>query len=211
MSTASISPSGLLAFNKVSTSLPDIILLEPRVFGDERGFFLESYNQRALSEIGIRESFVQDNHSYSGKNVLRGLHYQIRHPQGKLVRVASGEILDVAVDLRSNSPSFGKHEAVLLSGDNKRMLWIPPCFAHGFLVLSENAHVLYKATEYYAPEFERTLAWNDPDLNIKWDLKTTPIVSAKDQRGIPLRGADLFSETNPCESLLDQRHRRENV
>ena len=192
MTTASIAPSDQLAFNNVPTSLPDIILLEPRVFGDERGFFLESYNLRALSEVGIHESFVQDNHSYSGKNVLRGLHYQIRHPQGKLVRVASGKILDVAVDLRSNSPAFGKYEAVLLSGDNKRMLWIPPGFAHGFLVLSEDAHVLYKATEYYAPEFERTLVWNDPDLNIKWELRSEPIVSQKDRRGVALQEAEVF-------------------
>jgi dTDP-4-dehydrorhamnose 3,5-epimerase len=185
------------AFNKVATSLPGLLILEPRVFGDERGFFLESYNERTMAEIGIREHFVQDNHSCSQRNVLRGLHYQIKQVQGKLVRVVDGEILDVAVDLRRSSPSFGKWEAVRLSGDNKRMLWVPVGFAHGFRVISEKAHVLYKATDYYAPEHERTLIWNDPDLKIQWELDgesiiSAPIVSAKDQRGILLRDAQTF-------------------
>jgi dTDP-4-dehydrorhamnose 3,5-epimerase len=181
------------AIKKIPTSLPDVFVLEPRVFGDERGFFLESYSERVFAGIGIADRFVQDNHSFSTKNVLRGLHYQIQHVQGKLVRVADGEILDVAVDLRKSSPSFGKWEAVHLSGGNKRMLWIPVGFAHGFRVISETAHVLYKATDYYAPEFERTLAWNDPELNIKWELDGEPVVSAKDQRGRSLREAETFA------------------
>src|SRR5579864_8592326 len=148
---------GTNSFEKFSTSLPGMVILEPRVFGDERGFFLESYNERAFAELGIEEKFVQDNHSSSRKNVLRGLHYQIKQPQGKLVRVVEGEIVDVAVDVRRSSPTFGGWEAVHLSGENKRMLWIPAGFAHGFRVRSESAHVLYKATDYYAPEFERTL------------------------------------------------------
>jgi dTDP-4-dehydrorhamnose 3,5-epimerase len=177
---------------KVPTSLPGVVILEPRVFGDERGFFLESYNQKALAELGIREQFVQDNHSGSRRNVLRGLHYQIKQPQGKLVRAVEGEILDVAADVRRSSPTFGRWEAVRLSGENKRMLWIPVGFAHGFRVISERAQVLYKATDYYAPEHERTLAWNDPDLKIDWALEGDPIVSAKDQRGIALRDAETF-------------------
>lgn len=180
------------AFKKISTSLPGVFILEPRVFGDERGFFLESYNERVFVELGIEERFVQDNHSSSQRNVLRGLHYQVQHTQGKLVRVAEGEILDVAVDLRRSSPTFGGWEAVRLSGENKRMLWIPKGFAHGFRVISETAQVLYKATDYYAPEFERTLAWNDPNLKIEWELDGDPIVSAKDQRGVALRNADTF-------------------
>jgi len=179
-------------FRTTPTSLPGLLLLEPRVFGDERGFFLESYNERALAELGVRERFVQDNHSCSRRNVLRGLHYQIRHAQGKLVRVVEGEVLDVAVDLRRSSLAFGKFEAVRLSGDNQRMLWIPAGFAHGFRVTSEKAHVLYKATDYYAPEYERTLAWNDPGLRIDWQLDGEPIVSAKDQRGVHLRDAETF-------------------
>lgn len=164
------------------------------MFGDERGFFLESYNDRALSELGIDERFVQDNHSCSRRNVVRGLHYQINHAQGKLVRVVVGEILDVAVDLRRSSPTLGRWEAVRLSGENKRMLWIPPGFAHGFCVISDQAHVLYKATDYYAPESERTLAWNDPDLKINWELDGEPIVSPKDQRGVALRNAETFEQ-----------------
>lgn len=185
-------PSVMDAMKKIPTSLPDVLLLEPRVFGDQRGFFLESYSEKVFAELGIRERFVQDNHSFSTRNVLRGLHYQIQHAQGKLVRVAEGEILDVAVDLRRGSPTFGKSETARLSGENKRMMWIPAGFAHGFRVISETAHVLYKATDYYAPEFERTLAWNDPELGIEWDLDGHPIVSAKDQRGIPLRDAETF-------------------
>jgi dTDP-4-dehydrorhamnose 3,5-epimerase len=177
---------------KIPTLLPEVFVLEPRVFGDERGFFLESYNERAFAELGIRERFVQDNHSYSARNVLRGLHYQIRQVQAKLVRVAIGEILDVAVDLRRSSQTYGKWEAVRLSGENKRMLWIPAGFAHGFRVLSETAHVLYKATDFYAPQHERTLAWNDPDLKIDWGLGGEPIVSAKDQCGTAFRDAETF-------------------
>jgi dTDP-4-dehydrorhamnose 3,5-epimerase len=180
------------ALKKISTSLPGLVILEPRVFADERGFFLESYNERAFVELGIEEHFVQDNHSSSRRNVLRGLHYQIKQPQGKLVRAVEGEILDVAVDMRCSSPTFGAWEGVRLSGENKRMLWIPSGFAHGFRVISEMAQVLYKATDYYAPEHERTLAWNDPDLKINWELEGEPIVSAKDQRGILLRDAERF-------------------
>jgi dTDP-4-dehydrorhamnose 3,5-epimerase len=180
------------AFKKVSTSLPGLLILEPRVFGDERGFFLESYNEQALASLGIGERFVQDNHSSSRRNVLRGLHYQIRQVQGKLVRAVVGEILDVAVDLRRSSPTFGAWQAVRLSDENKRVLWIPPGFAHGFRVTTEQAHVLYKATNYYAPEYERTLAWNDPDLKIDWELDGDPVVSAKDQRGVLLHAAETF-------------------
>jgi len=168
------------------------VVLEPRVFGDERGFFLESYNEKAFAELGIGERFVQDNHSSSRRNVLRGLHYQIQQPQGKLVRVVEGEVLDVAVDLRRSSPTFGGWEAVRLSGENKRMLWIPPGFAHGFRVISEQEQVLYKATDYYAPQHERTVAWNDPRLKIDWELDGEPVVSAKDQRGVALRDAETF-------------------
>ncbi|HLZ43105.1 MAG TPA: dTDP-4-dehydrorhamnose 3,5-epimerase [Candidatus Sulfotelmatobacter sp.] len=180
------------AINKILTSLPGVLVLEPRVFGDERGFFFESYNEKLFAQLGVDGPFVQDNHSYSRKNVVRGLHYQIKHAQGKLVRVGIGEILDVAVDLRRSSATFGKWEAARLSGENKRMLWIPSGFAHGFRVISESAHVLYKTTDYYAPEFERTLAWNDPDLKIEWELDGDPIVSAKDRRGALLRDAETF-------------------
>jgi len=182
----------MAAFKKISTSLPGVLILEPRVFGDERGFFLESYNQREFSELGIEARFVQDNHSSSRRHVLRGLHYQIQQMQGKLVRAVEGEILDVAVDVRRSSPTFGGWESVLLSSENKRMLWIPQGFAHGFHVLSETAQVLYKATDYYAPQHERTVMWNDSDLKIDWKLNGEPIVSAKDQRGILLRDAETF-------------------
>jgi dTDP-4-dehydrorhamnose 3,5-epimerase len=178
--------------NKISTSLPGVVILEPRIFGDERGFFLESYNERAFAELGIEQRFVQDNHSGSRRNVLRGLHYQVKQAQGKLVRAVEGEILDVAVDLRRSSPTFGGWEAVRLTDENKRMLWIPAGFAHGFRVLSDKAQVLYKATDYYAPEHERTIAWNDPDLKIQWELDSDPIVSAKDRAGIFLRDAETF-------------------
>jgi len=181
------------AIKKISTSLPGVVILEPRVFGDERGFFLESYNEKVFAELGIGERFVQDNHSSSQRNVLRGLHYQIKQTQGKLVRAVEGEILDVAVDVRRSSPTFGGWEAVRLSGENKRMLWIPAGFAHGFCVISEKAQVLYKATDYYAPEYERTVAWNDPELKIEWELAGDPIVSAKDQRGLALRDAETFA------------------
>jgi dTDP-4-dehydrorhamnose 3,5-epimerase len=180
------------ALKKIPTSLPGVFALEPRVFGDERGFFFESYNRRLMAEVGIVEEFVQDNHSCSSRNVLRGLHYQLKHPQGKLVRVAEGGILDVAVDMRRSSPTFGRWEAVRLSGENKRTLWIPRGFAHGFRVLSEKAHVLYKATDFYSPEHERTLAWNDPELKINWELDGEPIVSAKDRRGAAFRDAESF-------------------
>jgi dTDP-4-dehydrorhamnose 3,5-epimerase len=181
---------------KIATSLPGLLLLEPRVFSDDRGFFLESYNQRTFAELGIAEPFVQDNHSYSEKNVIRGLHYQIRQPQGKLVRAITGEILDVALDLRRTSPTFGKWEAVRLSGENKRILWVPQGFAHGFRVVSENAHVLYKTTDFYAPEHERTVAWNDPALKIEWQLGGEPVfaavISVKDQRGATFQQAEKF-------------------
>ena len=177
---------------RISTSLPGISLLEPQVFGDGRGFFLESYNQRTFAELGIPDAFLQDNHSYSEKNVVRGLHYQIPQPQGKLVRVITGEILDVALDLRRGSPTFGKWEAFPLSGENKLMLWIPRGFAHGFRVASANAHVLYKTTDFYAPEHERTVAWNDPALRIDWQLDGDPIVSPKDQRGVTFQQAEKF-------------------
>lgn len=178
---------------KIPTSLPGVCILEPRVFGDDRGFFLESYNEKVFGEVGIKERFVQDNHSSSRRNVLRGLHYQVKNTQGKLVRVVEGEILDVAVDLQRSSSTFGKWEAVRLSGENKRMLWIPRGFAHGFRVISEQAHVLYKATDYYSPEHERTLAWNDADLKIDWALDGEPIVSPKDQSGVTLRQAETFA------------------
>lgn len=180
------------AIKKIPTSLPGVFILEPRVFGDERGFFFESYNQQTMAEAGIVEGFVQDNHSSSRRNVLRGLHYQLKQAQGKLVRVVEGEILDVAVDLRRSSPSFGRWEAVRLSSENKRMLWIPLGFAHGFCVKSEQAQVLYKATDFYAPARERTVIWNDSQLKIDWELEGEPIVSAKDQRGVALRDAETF-------------------
>jgi len=174
------------------TTLPGVLLLEPSVFTDSRGFFLESYNKQTMAKLGIVDEFVQDNHSFSLRNVLRGLHYQIRHAQGKLVRVVSGEIFDVAVDLRRSSPTFGRWLGEMLSGKNKCMLWIPPGFAHGFVVASEDAHVLYKASDYYDAASERTLAWNDPDLKIEWRLQAPPIVSEKDKRGVPFRSAEAF-------------------
>jgi len=188
-----VSPqSRMEAVKKIATSLPGVFILEPRVFADQRGFFLESYNEKVFRELGIGDRFVQDNHSSSKKNVLRGLHYQVKNVQGKLVRVVEGEILDVAVDLRRSSPTFGKWEAVRLSGENKRMLWIPAGLAHGFLVISNSAHVMYKTTDYYSPEYERTLAWNDPELKIDWQLHADPIVSTKDQLGFALRKAETF-------------------
>ncbi|HSZ62371.1 MAG TPA: dTDP-4-dehydrorhamnose 3,5-epimerase [Terriglobales bacterium] len=184
----------------VATSLQGVLLLEPRVFGDDRGFFLESYNHRAFAALGIGEPFVQDNHSFSEKDVVRGLHYQIRQAQGKLVRAITGEILDVALDLRRSSPTFGKWESFRLSGENKNILWIPRGFAHGFRVVSGNAHVLYKSTDFYAPEHERTVAWNDPALKIDWRLRekseatagASTIVSPKDQMGVPFADAEKF-------------------
>jgi dTDP-4-dehydrorhamnose 3,5-epimerase len=175
------------------TDLPDVLVLEPRVFQDERGFFLESYNRQTFKDAtGVDPEFVQDNQSFSVRNVLRGLHYQIRQPQGKLVAVMAGELYDVAVDLRRSSPNFGKWVGLTLTGGSHRMLWIPEGFAHGYLVLTEHAIVLYKTTDYYAPAHERTIRWNDLDLNIRWPLEDQPIVSEKDQRGSPFRGADLF-------------------
>ena len=175
------------------TEIPDVLLLEPQVFGDARGFFFESYNQRTFAEkVAITDNFVQDNHSRSAQNVLRGLHYQIQQAQGKLVRAVVGEIFDVAVDIRKSSPTFGKWVGYVLSAENKRHLWIPAGFAHGFLVLSEFAEVLYKTTDYYAPQFDRCIIWNDPDLAIDWPLKAEPILSAKDQTGKPFKTAEVF-------------------
>lgn len=178
----------------VPTTIPDVLVIEPKVFGDERGFFFESFNHRQFCKlIGRDAAFVQDNHSRSAKNVLRGLHYQIRQPQGKLVRVVQGEVFDVAVDIRKSSPTFGHHVALKLSADNKRMLWIPEGFAHGFVVLSETAEFLYKTTDYWAPAFECCVAWNDPAIGIQWPFQGEPTLSAKDQQGRPLAEAELFA------------------
>ncbi len=177
----------------IETSIPDVLIIEPKVFGDERGFFYESFNAAAFeAATGLKRQFVQDNHSKSQRGVLRGLHYQIQQPQGKLVRVVAGEVFDVAVDLRRSSQSFGRWTGVLLNAENKRQLWIPEGFAHGFVVLSETAEFLYKTTDYYAPEHERSLLWNDPELGIDWPLDTPPQLSAKDQAGKLLRDAELF-------------------
>lgn len=179
--------------NVVRTAIPDVLILEPKVFGDARGFFFESYNESAFREAtGLDVRFVQDNHSRSARNVLRGLHYQIKQPQGKLVRCVAGEVYDVAVDLRRSSPTFGKWVGERLSADNKRMMWIPAGFAHAFLVLTESADFLYKTTDYYAPEHERTIAWNDPDLSIKWPLEGDPVLSTKDKAGSRLRNAEVY-------------------
>lgn len=179
--------------NVQPTAIPDVLILEPKVFGDARGFFYESYNQKVMAETaGITGYFVQDNHSRSAKNVLRGLHYQIQQPQGKLVRVIAGEVFDVAVDIRASSPTFGKWVGVILSGENKRMLWVPQGFAHGFLVLSDDAEFLYKTTDFYAPQYERSIAWNDPALAIDWPLQGEPVLSAKDKTGVCLKDAELF-------------------
>lgn len=175
-----------------ATEVPDVLLIEPQVFGDERGFFFESYNRRALAAAGLAAEFVQDNHSRSIRGVLRGLHYQIEHAQGKLVRVASGEVFDVAVDIRKTSPTFGRWTGMALSAQNRRMLWIPPGFAHGFLVVSAAAEFLYKTTDYWYPEFERSLLWNDPALGIAWPLAGVPTLTAKDAAGRPLALADLY-------------------
>lgn len=175
------------------TKIPNLLIVEPKVFTDDRGFFFESYNEKAFAEkAGISAQFVQDNHSCSKRNVLRGLHYQIQQPQGKLVRAIAGTILDVAVDIRKSSPTFGQWISTVLSAENKRQLWIPSGFAHGFLILSETAEVLYKTTGYYAPQHERCILWNDPDLAIDWTLTAPPILSAKDQTGQPLKTAELF-------------------
>ncbi len=180
--------------NVIPTAIADVFILEPKVFGDERGFFLESYNAKVFAEkVGIAPSFVQDNHSLSRRGVLRGLHYQIKHPQGKLVRVTRGEVLDVAVDLRRSSPTFGQWVSCVLSGENKRQFLVPEGFGHGFVVMSDEAEFLYKTTNYYAPEYDRTILWNDPDLAIDWQLADEPILSAKDQQGRLFKDADVFA------------------
>ena len=174
-------------------AIPGVLIVEPRVFGDDRGFFYESFNARKFRELtGLEPVFVQDNHARSAQNVLRGLHYQIRQPQGKLVRVVAGEVFDVAVDIRKNSPTFGRWVGHTLSAENKQQVWIPAGFAHGYLVLSDYAELLYKATDYWAPEHERRIAWNDPDLAIGWPLEGTPILSAMDANGVALARAEVF-------------------
>ncbi len=179
--------------NLITTPIADLLIFEPNVFGDSRGFFLESFNQKTFQTLtGFDVQFVQDNHSRSSKNVLRGLHYQIQQPQGKLVRVVSGSVFDVAVDLRQLSPTFGKWHGVELSGENHRQFWVPAGFAHGFLVLSETADFLYKTTDYYAPQFERCVRWNDPEIGIDWGI-TEPLLSAKDAEGLALRDAEVFA------------------
>lgn len=177
----------------IQTGIDDVLVLKPQVFGDERGFFFESYNERTFAELGIHYHFVQDNHSRSHKNVLRGLHYQIQQPQGKLVRVVRGEAFDVAVDLRRDSPAFGKWIGEVISDENRKILWIPPGFAHGFLVLSELAEFVYKATDCYAPQHERIIRWDDPDLGITWPLAGPPVLSAKDKLGRAFRDAELYA------------------
>lgn len=178
----------------IPTAIPDVLIIEPKVFGDERGFFFESFNRRQFAElIGRDVDFVQDNHSRSAKNVLRGLHYQIQQPQGKLVRVVQGTVFDVAVDIRRSSPTFGQHVAVELSAENKRLLWVPEGFAHGFVVLSDTAEFLYKTTDYWAPEFERSIAWNDPAIGIQWPIQGEPSLSVKDQQAKALAEAEHFA------------------
>jgi dTDP-4-dehydrorhamnose 3,5-epimerase len=179
--------------NVTPTALPGVMLIEPRVFGDERGFFFESWNARAFAAAGVGATFVQDNHSRSRRGVLRGLHYQIEHAQGKLVRVTAGEVYDVVVDLRRSSPTFGRSVCLVLSADNRRMLWVPPGFAHGFLAVSEHAEFLYKTTDYWYAMHERTLLWNDPALGIEWPLAGAPILTAKDAAGTPLATADVYA------------------
>lgn len=178
--------------NIIPTTIPDVKILEPRIFGDERGFFFESYNQRAFEEFGISLPFVQDNHSKSVRGVLRGLHYQLKKPQGKLVRVVNGEAFDVAVDLRKSSPTYGKWVGVILSSQNKKMLWIPPGFAHGFLTLSHEADFLYKTTDFYDPTSEFTIRWDDPELSIQWPKEVTPMLSHKDAKGLYFQEATPF-------------------
>jgi len=178
----------------IRLSIPDVLLLKPKVFGDERGFFYESFNQaRFEDQVGRRVNFVQDNHSRSAKGVLRGLHYQIQQTQGKLVRVTEGSVFDVAVDLRKSSPTFGQWVGEILSADNKRQMWVPEGFGHGFVVLSDSADFLYKTTDYYAPQHERCIAWDDPDLAIDWQFDGMPSLSAKDAQGTPLRSAEVFA------------------
>lgn len=181
--------------NFVATSIPDVIVFEPKVFGDDRGFFFESFNERVFEQAtGKHFDFVQDNHSKSNKGVLRGLHYQVEQAQGKLVRVVSGEVFDVAVDIRKSSPSFGQWVGYHLSGENKKQLWVPPGFAHGFLVLSETAEFLYKTTDFYAPAHERCIAWNDPSIGIQWpNIGSAPLLSGKDLQGLGINQAELFA------------------
>ncbi len=176
----------------IDTLIPDVKIFEPKVFGDDRGFFMETFRVAHFEEMGLDCHFLQDNHSASKKGVLRGLHYQLENPQGKLVRVIAGEVYDIAVDVRKNSPTFGKHVAVTLSGENKRIFWVPPGFAHGFLVTSEHAEFVYKCTDYYAPEHERILLWNDPELDIPWPLEGQPELSSKDQQGVFLKNAEVY-------------------
>ena len=177
----------------VKTDIPAVLIFEPDVYGDARGFLLESFNQRVFEEkTGLNPRFVQDNHSRSGKSVLRGMHYQVRQTQGKLIWVVAGEIFDVAVDLRKSSPTFGKWAGAALSAGNKRQMWVPEGFAHGFLVLSDSADVLYKTTDYYAPEHERSVAWNDPDIGIQWPLAGAPVLSARDREARRFRDAEVF-------------------
>ncbi|MCA2653562.1 MAG: dTDP-4-dehydrorhamnose 3,5-epimerase [Microcystis sp. M015S2] len=177
----------------IPTEIPDVLIIEPQVYGDDRGFFLESFNQKDFREkTGVNTTFVQDNHSMSLKNVLRGLHYQIPNPQGKLVRVVSGSVFDVAVDARQSSPTFGQWVGCILSAENKRIFWVPEGFAHGFLVLSDRAEFLYKTTNYYYPQYEKTILWNDADLGIDWPLETPPILSPKDQAGQPFKSVEVF-------------------
>lgn len=176
-----------------TTDIPDVLIIEPKVFGDDRGFFYESFNERTFKELtGVTTTFVQDNHSKSAKNVLRGLHYQIQQPQGKLVRVVAGEVFDVAVDIRKSSPTFGRWVGVVLSAENKRQMWVPPGFAHGFVVTSDSAEFLYKTTDYWAPEFERAILWNDPAIGIKWPIDGSPLLSGKDQAAALLGDAEVF-------------------
>ncbi|WP_354674720.1 dTDP-4-dehydrorhamnose 3,5-epimerase [Cupriavidus alkaliphilus] len=182
-----------MSMNIVKTALPEVLILEPKVFGDDRGFFFESFNARQFEDAtGLKRDFVQDNHSRSAKNVLRGLHYQIQQPQGKLVRVVAGTVFDVAVDIRRSSPNFGKWVGVELSAENKRQLWVPEGFAHGFVVLSESAEFLYKTTDYYAPQFERSLRWDDPALAIDWPIDGAPVLSRKDEDAPAFAVAELF-------------------
>jgi dTDP-4-dehydrorhamnose 3,5-epimerase len=183
-----------MPYSVTQTALPEVLILQPKVFGDERGFFFESFNQRDFAEAtGLDVRFVQDNHSRSGEGVLRGLHYQIPHPQGKLVRVTQGEVFDVAVDLRRGSPCFGTWAGVVLSAENKRQLWIPPGFAHGFLVTSDSAEFLYKTTDYWYPEHERSLLWNDPEIGIEWPISGEPKLAGKDAAGQRLHIAEVFA------------------
>jgi len=179
--------------NVIETSLPGVLILEPKVFGDARGFFLESWNKQTFAKLGLEADFVQDNHSRSARGVLRGLHYQVNEPQGKLVRVVSGSVFDVAVDLRKSSPHFGRWVGYELSAENQRMMWIPPGFAHGFLVLSGSADFLYKTTTYYAPQWDRGIRWDDPQIGVAWPLEGTPVLSAKDQVQPLLKDAEVYA------------------